>query len=83
MNVFYRYRSRYMSRLYTHTYRCVCVCVYIYVYVYVCMCMCICLYMFTFFGLYICWVAVQELNFSYHNPEAILFTMCPYCGSLI
>ena len=27
-------------------------------------------------------VAVKELKLSYHNPETILFTIYPYCGSL-
>ena len=29
------------------------------------------------------WVAAKELNLSYHNPEAILFTMYPQYGNLI
>ena len=27
-------------------------------------------------------VAVKEVKLNYHNPEAILFTTYPYCGSL-
>ena len=26
------------------------------------------------------WVAVKELELSYHNLETTLFTTCPYCG---
>ena len=29
------------------------------------------------------WVAVTELQFSYHSPETILFTMYPHHGNLI
>ena len=27
------------------------------------------------------WVAVKELNLSYHNSESILFTIYPYYGN--
>ena len=29
-----------------------------------------------------CWVAVKELNFSYHNPETIVFGVYPYYSNL-
>ena len=28
------------------------------------------------------WVALKELKFSYHDSEAISFTIYPYCGFL-
>ena len=30
--------------------------------------------------IYLSWVAVKDLECSYHNPKPMLFNMYPYCG---